>query len=190
MEKKAIRIKYKARRSELSEQERSKLSDLLLIQFQSLHLEVPIMVASYKALVTTGEADLQAIERYCQFKNPAVQFCYPVLDSENRRMHFKHPASDSAFAENNYGIAEPLSGTVILASHIKLMFIPLLAFDVKGHRVGFGKGFYDKYLSVCEDDLIKVGFSFFDAEKDMISDKNEFDVAMDYCVTPERIYEF
>ena len=67
--------------------------------------------------------------------------------------------------------------------------MPLLAFDKKGHRVGYGKGFYDKFLSECKPETIKIGLSFFEAEE-MIADVFEADVKLDYCVTPEKIYEF
>ena len=75
------------------------------------------------------------------------------------------------------------------AQKIDLVIVPLLAFDIKGYRVGYGKGFYDKYFLKTRPNCIKVGLSFFDPV-DMISDKNEFDVPLNYCVTPNKIYEF
>ena len=69
------------------------------------------------------------------------------------------------------------------------MFIPLLAFDNKGNRVGYGKGYYDNFLSKCTPDVIKIGLSFFEAS-DEITDVFESDIALDYCVTPNTIYQF
>ena len=70
-----------------------------------------------------------------------------------------------------------------------MVFVPLLAFDKKGHRVGYGKGFYDKFLSECKPDAIKIGLSFFEPEE-LITDVFESDVKLDYCVTPNSIHAF
>jgi 5-formyltetrahydrofolate cyclo-ligase len=64
-----------------------------------------------------------------------------------------------------------------------------LAFDKKGHRVGYGKGFYDKFLTECKPKIINIGLSFFVPEE-LISDVLESDVILDYCVTPSGVYEF
>lgn len=90
-------------------------------------------------------------------------------------------------APNNWGIPEPTDGIEVPLSCIEVVFVPLLAFDEKGNRVGYGKGFYDIFLSQCQ--AIKIGLSFFCAEK-QISDIAPTDVGLDYCVTPEKIYQF
>lgn len=93
------------------------------------------------------------------------------------------------FRTNRWNIPEPVDGTEIEAHKIDVVFIPLLAFDRKGNRVGYGKGFYDKFLRECRKDVIKIGFSLFEAEE-IIDDIDEFDVPLNYCVTPEKIYSF
>jgi len=64
-----------------------------------------------------------------------------------------------------------------------------LAFDIYGFRVGYGKGFYDKYLLDSKENLLKIGISLFD-EAEVIDDINQFDIKMNYCITPNKIYEF
>lgn len=93
------------------------------------------------------------------------------------------------FRTNRWNIPEPVEGTEIEAPKIDVVFIPLLAFDTKGNRVGYGKGFYDKFLSECREDVIKIGFSLFEAEE-IIDDIDDYDVPLDYCVTPQKIYSF
>jgi 5-formyltetrahydrofolate cyclo-ligase len=91
--------------------------------------------------------------------------------------------------KNEYNIPEPVDGIEISNDKIEVVFIPLLAFDKKGNRVGYGKGFYDKFLSNCKPETLKIGLSFFEAENE-ISDVFDGDIGLDYCVTAEGIYRF
>ena len=70
-----------------------------------------------------------------------------------------------------------------------MVLIALFAFDDKGNRIGYGKGMYDRFLSKCPGNTIKIGLSFFDSV-DEISDVNEFDVPLDYAITPSKVYRF
>jgi 5-formyltetrahydrofolate cyclo-ligase len=88
---------------------------------------------------------------------------------------------------NNYGIPEPENGIEVPNNKLDLVFVPLLAFDKKGNRVGYGKGFYDTLLS--NSNAVKVGLSFFEAEE-VIDGCYEGDVPLDYCVTPKKTYRF
>ena len=68
-----------------------------------------------------------------------------------------------------------------------MVLVPLLAFDTKGYRVGYGKGFYDRFLSKI--DVKKVGISLFEAVE-CIADVHEDDIRLDLCITPKQIYSF
>ncbi|RYZ27704.1 MAG: 5-formyltetrahydrofolate cyclo-ligase, partial [Chitinophagaceae bacterium] len=72
---------------------------------------------------------------------------------------------------------------------IDLVVVPLLTFDKKGYRVGYGKGFYDRFLHQCKKDCIKIGLSYFDPIE-AVDDANEFDVTLDFCITPQKAYVF
>ncbi len=91
---------------------------------------------------------------------------------------------------NNWAIPEPVDGIEIPEQKIDVVFIPLLAFDRQGNRVGYGKGFYDTFLNRCRPQTIKIGLSLFEAEEEAISDIRKEDIRMDYCVTPEKVYTF
>ena len=65
----------------------------------------------------------------------------------------------------------------------------MIAFNITGNRVGYGKGFYDKFLSECNPETIKIGLSFFEPEE-LISDVLEGDIKLDYCVTPNSVFKF
>lgn len=91
--------------------------------------------------------------------------------------------------ENSLGIPEPKNGIKILETELDVVFIPLLAFDLEGNRVGYGGGYYDTFLKKCKSNVIKIGLSFFEPV-DTIQDSNENDIPLNFCVTPKKIYEF
>lgn len=91
--------------------------------------------------------------------------------------------------KNSYNIPEPMDGIEITPKKLEVVFVPLLAFDKQGNRVGYGKGFYDRFLSECKEDTLKIGLSFFEAETELI-DNSKNDVRLDYCITPKRVYSF
>jgi 5-formyltetrahydrofolate cyclo-ligase len=87
------------------------------------------------------------------------------------------------------GIPEPQSGKLIPIKDIDIVFVPLLAFDATGQRVGYGKGYYDRFLKKCRPDCTFIGLHLFD-EHDVISDCETTDVALHYCVGPSKIHRF
>lgn len=97
--------------------------------------------------------------------------------------------SDTELYKNKFGIPEPIRGITVNEEDIDVVFVPLLAFDSQGNRVGYGKGFYDIFLSKCKPETISIGLSLFD-EHTEIEDVNEQDFPLDYCVTPSGIVKF
>ena len=93
------------------------------------------------------------------------------------------------FQGDNYGIPTPINAEEINSFEIDWIIVPLICFDSKGFRVGYGKGFYDRFIVRCRSDIKIIGLSIFNPiEK--ISDKNEFDKPLDYCITPNNVYHF
>jgi 5-formyltetrahydrofolate cyclo-ligase len=66
--------------------------------------------------------------------------------------------------KNPYHIPEPIDGIEVPDAKIDVVFVPLLAYDKQGNRVGYGKGFYDNFLSKCKPETIKIGLSFYPPE--------------------------
>ncbi len=96
----------------------------------------------------------------------------------------------TSLKKNSLGIPEPVDGFWVPEEKIDVVFVPLLAFDAQGNRVGYGKGYYDTFLRKCRKDTLKIGLSFFPAEDDLIKDVHENDVKLDYCITPSKVYAF
>lgn len=188
MTKSALRKIYKQKRLDLSHAVKDRLEDLMLIQFQGLHLDIPDTIMTYAPIEAMNEYDPVLIEEYCFFKNPAATLIYPVVDKENNNLKAIAVKEDTFFELNEYDIEEPMNGKETSPEAVELMIVPLLTFDSKGYRVGYGKGYYDKFITQCRPGIIKIGFSFFDA--DIIDDINSFDKKLDFCITPERVFQF
>jgi len=89
--------------------------------------------------------------------------------------------------KNSYSVPEPVDGLEVPVAKIDVVFVPLLAYDMQGNRVGYGKGFYDNFLRKCKPETIKIGLSFFPPQE-KIDDVSENDVKLDFCVTPEKVF--
>jgi 5-formyltetrahydrofolate cyclo-ligase len=95
---------------------------------------------------------------------------------------------DATFFHDEWGIPVPQESLMVSPSKITVVVVPLLAYDQKGNRVGFGKGYYDSFLSKLSSEVVKIGLSFFEAEKEITPE--EHDVPLSLCITPEKIIKF
>lgn len=187
MNKKQLRLKYKKLREVLSPDDVEEGS----LEIANNLLGLPIWGHTYYHLFLSisekREVDTQAILHILQGKDKNVVLSKANFDSGALTNYLLTDAT--VIKVNDWGIPEPVEGIEIPAEKIEVVFIPLLVFDEKGNRIGYGKGFYDRFLARCSPAVIKVGLSFFDAEK-VIADIDPLDVPLDYCITPEKIYEF
>ncbi|PWT95343.1 MAG: 5-formyltetrahydrofolate cyclo-ligase [Bacteroidetes bacterium] len=189
MKKKEIRQKYRELRKELSDPALEKLQDLLLIRFQQLQLPFLNYVHVYLPMDHHREPDTFHLVEYLKFRNPGINIVIPKTDFKKNLFENILYTDETELVKNEYNILEPANGERIDADLMDLILVPLLAFDRSGNRVGYGKGFYDRFLSTCRADALKVGISFFEP-LDHIDDTDDFDIPLTHCVTPERIYEF
>jgi 5-formyltetrahydrofolate cyclo-ligase len=136
-----------------------------------------------------GEPETATIVKYLQFKNPLLKVVITKVDIHGGQLAHYQYDQQIELIKNEYGIDEPKSGNKVTENEIDMVLIPLLAFDRKGYRVGFGKGYYDKFLSRCRKDVLKVGLSFFEPV-DAIEDITGYDIPMDFCITPKENFIF
>lgn len=187
--KATLRNTYKQRRKALTDKERLKFDDLILIQFQKLILHDIHALLSYWPIKSHYEINTLPITDYLSFKIPGLRVCFPKTDFAQTKLQAIEVERDTSFEMNHAGIGEPTSGDLIYPEELDMVFVPMLAYDKRGFRVGYGKGFYDRYLQQCRKNVIKVGFSYFEPE-DAIPEVNEFDIPLNLAITPQSIYEF
>ena len=189
MTKNELRKIFRAKRNALTATEQEKLDDLLLIQFQKTELPFLTSLFSYWPIEENKEPNTHLFTNYLEFKNPGLVTAYPKTDFFMDEMVAVSTDAETSFLKNEFNIYEPEEGNRMDAGEIDMVLVPLLAFDKKGYRVGYGKGFYDKFFTDCRKDCIKAGFSYFEPV-DEITDTAEFDIPLDLCITPQTVYVF
>lgn len=185
--KKELRSKYKLLRNAISEEEIEEMS----LTIANTILKLPIWDRNYfhvfLCIIEHKEVNTETILHLLAGKDKDVIISKSNFETRNMT-HFLL-TDNIKIKKNRYNIPEPIDGIEVPVNKIEVVFVPLLAFDKLGNRVGYGKGFYDKFLTDCKPETIKIGVSFFEAE-DLVVDVSESDVKLNYCVTPNQIYRF
>jgi len=150
-------------------------------RWQWLHLFLPIS--------QQREVDTWFIARRIWSEQLPVQLAVPIVQPDGRTLKHYHLTPDTQLLDNRWGIPEPVGATEVPPTVFDAVLLPLLAFDELGHRVGYGKGFYDRFLQECRPDTLRIGLSLEPPVK-RIADAWEGDVPLHACITPERVWWF
>ena len=187
MFKKEIRLKYKELRHSLSENQRDEMS----LAIANAVLLLPIWDKTYFHVFLPIEEQKEVNTEYLLhlLSGKDKEICISKSDFETRKMTHYLLTDNTKIKKNDYHIPEPVDGIEVPSNKIEVVFIPLLAYDKTGNRVGYGKGFYDKFLAECHTNTIKIGLSFFEPEE-LISDVTTLDIQLNYCVTPNKVIKF
>ncbi|RQO31235.1 5-formyltetrahydrofolate cyclo-ligase [Taibaiella sp. KBW10] len=189
MTKQALRTEYLNKRKALTEAERNKQDDLLLIQLQRVPLLNTQTLFNYVPMAEMAEPNTYFLAQYLEAIIPGLVTAYPITNLKESTMEAFIADENTPFEKNRFGLVEPLSTLKMDPEAIDVVFTPLLIADLQGYRVGFGKGIYDKYLKTCRTDTLKIGFSYFEPVSE-ISDINKNDIPLDIIITPYQIFEF
>ena len=178
MRKAEIRKYYLEKRKDLSsEQIKQKSADLANQFFSKVNLEDVEYLHVFIPIAKFNEVDTWLIIHKIWQDYPDIKVVTSVT-LENELQHFVID-KQTQFIEDKWGIPTPKSIEEISADKIDLVITPLLAFDRNNNRVGYGKGYYDKFFADCKPNVGKVGLSLFPPLEDEIEDVNEFDIALD-----------
>lgn len=185
--KSQLRNKYKLLRKKLS----PAIIETNSIKIANLALKLPVWKYTYYHIYLPiekyKEVDTSYLISILQGKDKEV--VVPRSDFSNNNLLNILMTDNTRFKISDYGISEPENGILIPTENLEVIFVPLLAFDVKGQRIGYGKGFYDRFLGECKPNTLKIGLSFFEPEQEITQISNH-DIPLNYCITPEKIYDF
>jgi 5-formyltetrahydrofolate cyclo-ligase len=192
MEKALLRKDFLEKRLDLTQDEASVKSDLILenlleslalLTFETIHIFLPHL--------DKNEIDTWKIIRQFRISFPSVRIVVPYVIPGTKEMEHYLLDSQTVLILNQWKIPEPdpSSSTKIDPETIDAILVPLLAFDIKGYRVGYGGGYYDRFLSQCRPDAARIGLSYFSPVEE-IEDIDLYDVPLHCCITPDQTYQF
>jgi 5-formyltetrahydrofolate cyclo-ligase len=147
---------------------------------QTLHVFLPI--------TDKKEPDTLALIFEINKQFPQIRIAVPVITANGSLIHVE-PEMPLALHAGRWNIPVPEYTNEVNPIQLDCVIIPMLIFDEQGHRIGYGKGYYDAFLPQCRPDCIKLGISLF-SPIDIIEDPMHADVVMDACITPDTIYVF
>ena len=110
----------------------------------------------------------------------------PKISKQNH-MDFYEWSFEDPLKINTFGIPEPSSKKIVYPD---ILLVPLVAFDKKLNRIGYGGGYYDRYISriLKKKEIITIGLGYsFQQIKEVII--NKFDIKLNYIVTEKSIYK-
>lgn len=189
MTKNELRKIYLAKQKALSDVEKLDRSQQIAERFferfdlenvQKLHVFLPI---EKNCEIETGFVYKRIWEDF-----PHIEIVVPRVDAQLLELEHLKFGADTKLEKNRWHIFEPTESESVEIAKIDVVLVPLLCFDERGFRVGYGKGFYDKFLSKCRPDCLKIGLSYFAPIKEISAAQN-FDVKLDFCVTPAKVFE-
>ncbi|RZK80867.1 MAG: 5-formyltetrahydrofolate cyclo-ligase [Pedobacter sp.] len=186
MTKKEIRMLATQLRTALSPQDLYQLNLQLVERFASLDLSSVKTIHLFLPIEEKKEPDTFMIIEWLTVNHPGIKIIVPRADFDTALMsHYEYTGKQS-LVKNLYNILEPEKGT-LHTGDVDLVLVPLLGFDRRGYRVGYGKGFYDRFLAPIKTK--KIGLSLFDST-DHIDDVHDNDIRLDACITPKEIICF
>ncbi len=185
MNKDELRKQYSQKRKELTPEEISAYSDAIFHQLSKINIWESNNYMTYYPIENKNEVNTQ--ELISELWKQKKKVFLPKIEGEEMVAISYTP--NSILEKNNLNIEEPLNGTLIEPNKIEVFFIPMLICDQYGNRVGYGKGYYDKYLHRASTQALKIGLNFFPPIQEKIENATH-DIPLDYCVTPNEVLSF
>ena len=186
MKKALFREKYKELRAQFSDRAIEEMS----LQIANKTLELPIWDKTYYHLflpiVEKKEVNTEYLMHVLQGKDKSIVI--PKLNFDTGTLQHILLQENTSLKVSKYGIPEPVSGIEINPQQLEVIFVPLLTYDQTGNRIGYGKGFYDRFLAQCSSKAIFVGLSLFAPEPIITSEAT--DISLHFCVAPRKLYAF
>jgi len=188
MTKQALRKIYLKKRIQLSGIEHKDLSQQLCDYFFSfVDLSQIKVVHIFLPIKKNNEPNTWLIIDRLKKEYPSIKISIPKVVGEDL-VHY-YLDSDCILEETKWGITEPTSGNLTEVPDIDLVLVPLLAFDKEGNRVGYGKGFYDKFLIKTKKGCKRIGLSLF-SPTDPIDNLSLTDICLTSCIDPFEFHNF
>jgi 5-formyltetrahydrofolate cyclo-ligase len=192
MIKAELRSGFRQKRQALSEAEWQNRCEAISALFFTSFLSNPVsVIGTFLPIESQKEVNTWLIIWRLWEEFPQVRVAAPVTDLVAGTLENYEITPETVFTKNRYNIPEPLPNSLSILHPLSFtsILVPLLAFDQTGNRVGYGGGFYDRFLTQCRPDCLKIGLSLFDPVE-RIDDVYEGDIPLNFCITPDQVWTF
>ena len=187
MDKSILRKTYLEKRLFLSKEVFQNRNTLLFTKiFATINFSTINTIHIFLPIKKFNEVNTWPVIQHIQREFQNVKIAIPKVEGEELS-HFKFESMDQ-LAISKWGIEEPSFGERVSPKEIDLVFVPLTIADKKGHRIGYGKGYYDRFLAECKPEASKIGLSLLPVLDDISFLANKFDIPLDRIICPQKIY--
>lgn len=183
MKKQQLREIYKQKRQDLTENQINKLQQNIYQQIYNLDISDVKTVHLFLSLSKFKEIDTQPIIDF--FRSKKINIAASKCNFKNNTLSHFYLEENTVLELNKFSVPEPINATQIDEKELDIIFVPLLISDQKNYRVGYGKGFYDRFLSNCKKEAKFIGLNFFKPIH-KIEDINKFDIPLDKIIYPKE----
>src|SRR5690625_584158 len=183
MDREAIRELYREKRRELSIDECVKRSVDITNNLLRYWMFNQKLIHCFLPIHRLKEVDTLPLIKKLRERN---QVCIPVSNFKSTEMKHIILTDHTQFQDNAIGIPEPVNGEEVQSEDVDVVIVTLLAVDQHGNRLGYGKGFYDRFLAQCKPSALFIGVTMFGIHDDFET-VDPYDVPLHYVVTPEVI---
>jgi 5-formyltetrahydrofolate cyclo-ligase len=182
MKKQELREIYKQKRKNLTEDKIQVFQENIYQQIYNLDISEVENVHLFLSMPKFKEIDTVPLIHY--FRGKKKRIVVSTCNFKDNTLSHFYLEEDTVLMFNKFGVPEPVGAEQVVENKLDLLFIPMLISDTKKYRVGYGKGFYDRFLSKCRKDAKFIGLNFF-APIQEIEDANEFDIPLHQVIYPK-----
>ncbi|PQJ68472.1 5-formyltetrahydrofolate cyclo-ligase [Polaribacter butkevichii] len=182
MKKEELREIYKQKRIDLTEHEVASFQENIYQQIYNLDTSSVKNVHLFLSMRKFNEIDTQPIINF--FRKKHIKIVVSRCNFKDDTLSHFYLEEDTVLELNKFGVPEPINAVEVDEKELDLIFVPLLISDELNYRVGYGKGYYDRFLSKCTDQAQFIGVNFFKPIY-QIEDSNEFDIPLHQVIYPK-----
>jgi 5-formyltetrahydrofolate cyclo-ligase len=179
-----FRLQAKSRRAELA-RTLPDFAQCIAAFADRMNIPAHATVAGYWPI--GDEADPRALMKALAVRGATLAL--PRIDAKGAALSFRAWREGDALVDNHHGIAEPRAGAESLTPNVLL--VPLLAFEARGHRLGYGGGYYDRTLDGLrtKGKVLAIGIAYAGQEVAKIP-REAHDHPLDAVITETGMHNF
>jgi len=179
-----VRETLKERRFSLTESQRKQMSEDITKRLEPLLVDAKAIL-----FYATKVPEVDTFPAINNMLKAGKTIAVPIIEKEKRTLRLSQIYSTEELTASTFSVPEPiLSERPISPKEIDTVILPLLGFDRGGRRLGFGMGYYDRFLT-SNPHMKKIGLAYSIQEEPLIP-TNQYDIPLDVMVTEKETIFF